>query len=157
MSSTSIRILLTALGLSVAGGALANSVSPEDQIKYRKAGYSFMAWNMGKIKAMTVDAPASFNKDQVLNSARAIAAIANSGMGALYSPESAQAVGDQKTRVKPEFFEQPDEVRKLAIDFNKAANELARVAQGGKINAIKAQLGKTGETCKACHDKFRQK
>jgi hypothetical protein len=44
-------------------------MKPEDQIKFRKAGYAFMSWNMGKIKAQTIDNPASFNKDQVLAAA----------------------------------------------------------------------------------------
>lgn len=150
-------IFIALAGLGLAGQAGANGVSPEDQIKFRKAGYAFMSWNMGKIKAMTVDVPASYNKDHVLNAARTVAAIANSGMGALYSPASAKAVGFQETRVKPEFFEQPEEVKKLAISFNKAANELARVAESGDVNAIRAQFGETGKTCKACHDKFREK
>jgi cytochrome c556 len=157
MPQNIIRIALLSAAVVLAGQASASTVSPEDQIKYRKAGYAFMGWNMGKIKSMTVDSPASYDKDQVLNAARAIAGIANSGMGALYSPESGKDVGGQKTRVKAEFFQQQDEVRKLAISFNQAANELARVAESGNPAAIKAQFGKTGETCKACHDKFRVK
>jgi cytochrome c556 len=76
-------------------------------------------------------------------------------MGALYAVGTDKEVNGEKTRVKPEFFQQPDEVRKLAMAFNKEANELAKVAESGDVAAIKAQFGKTGETCKACHDKFR--
>ncbi len=142
---------------AVTGAAFAQqALKPEEMIKFRKAGYSFMSWNMGKIKAQTVDAPQSFNKDQVLAAARLVAATANSGMGALYGPGTDQDVGGEKTRVKPEFFQQREEVGKLAQAFNREANELARVAESGDPAAIKAQFGKTGETCKACHDKFRK-
>ena len=82
--------------------------------------------------------------------------IANSGMGALFAPGTEKDVGDQKTRVKPEFFQQSDKVRELAMNFNKEANELAKVAAAGDVAAIKAQFGKTGGTCKACHDAFRK-
>ena len=58
--------------------------------------------------------------------------------------------------LKNEFFKEPDEVRKLAMAFVKEANELQKVAATGDVAAIKAQFGKTGETCKACHDKFRK-
>lgn len=150
------KLLLALSALAVAATASAQ-VQPEDAIKYRKAGYSFMSWNMGKIKAQTIDNPGAFNKDQVLAAARTIAAIANSGMGALYVPGSDKDVGSQKTRVKPEFFQQPEEVGKVARAFNAEANKLAEVAAGGDLNAIKAQFGKTGETCKSCHDKFRVK
>ena len=149
------KLVFTAVALSVAAGASAQ-MKPEDQIKARKAGYAFMSWNMGKIKAQVVDNPASFNKDQVAAAANVIAATANSGMSALYGPGTDKDAGNQKTRVKPEFFKEPDEVRKLAMAFVKEANELQKVAATGDIAAIKAQFGKTGETCKACHDKFRK-
>lgn len=149
------KLVFAAVALSVAAGASAQ-MKPEDQIKARKAGYAFMSWNMGKIKAQVIDNPGSFNKDQVAAAANSIAATANSGMGALYGPGTDKDVGNQKTRVKPEFFKEPDEVRKVAMAFAKEANELQKVAATGDIAAIKAQFGKTGETCKACHDKFRK-
>ena len=149
------KLVFAVVAMGLAAGASAQ-LKPVDQIKYRKAGYSFMSWNMGKIKAQTIDSPGSFNKDQVAGAASAIAAIANSGMGALYGPGTDKDVGSQKTRVKPEFFQQQDEVRKLAVAFVKEANELQKVAATGDAAAIKAQFGKTGESCKACHDKFRK-
>ena len=128
------------------------AMKPEDMIKVRKAGYSFMAWNMGKIKG---NLEGTYNKDQVIASANLIAATANSGMGALYGPGTDKDVGDQKTRVKPEFFKEQDKVKELAMAFNKEANELQKVAASGDAAAVKVQFGKTGETCKGCHDKFR--
>ena len=138
---------------SVAGSVLAQqALKPEEMIKTRKADYSFMAWNMGKIKA---NLDGTFNKDQVVASANAVAAVANSGLGALFGPGTDKEVGGEKTRVKPEFFQQQDKVREVAMNFNKEANELAKVAATGDQAAIQAQFGKTGGTCKACHDSFR--
>lgn len=151
------RIVAAFALFAVAGAATAQqALKPEEMIKFRKAGYSVMAWNMGKIKAQTVDAPQTFNKEQVLAAARVIAATANSGMGALYGPGTDKDAGGEKTRLKSEFFQQPEEVKKVAVAFNKEANELAKVAEGGDVNAIKTQFGKVGETCKGCHDKFRK-
>ena len=84
-----------------------------------------------------------------------MAAVANSGLGALFGPGTDKEVGGEKTRVKAEFFQQQDKVRELAMNFNKEANELAKVAATGDKAAILAQFGKTGGTCKACHDNFR--
>jgi cytochrome c556 len=148
------------LVLAITLGALATSAGAEmkveDAIKFRQSGYAFMAWNMGKIKAQVIENPASFNKDQVQAAANAIAAIANSGMGALYVPGSDQGKGWADTRVKPELFQKGDEVKKAATAFNKEANELAKVAAGGDVAAIAAQFGKVGQTCKGCHDDFRK-
>lgn len=148
-----VLFALAAVGLAAGASAQAK---PEDQIKLRKAGYAFMSWNMGKIKQQVIDNPGSFNKDQVLAAASVIAATANSGMGALFGPGTDKDAGGQKTRVKPEFFQQPDEVKKLALAFIKEANELQKVAATGDAAAVKTQFGKTGESCKACHDKFRK-
>lgn len=125
----------------------------EDAIYYRQAGYGFMSWNMGKIKAQTIDESVPFNKDQMIAAANVIAAVANSGMGALYPAGSDK--GD--TKLKPEFFQNMDEVGKIARNFNLAANELAKVAQTGDKAAIANAFGEVGKTCKACHEKFRAK
>ena len=145
-------IALGIISLTLATAASAQ-VKPEDQIKFRQAGYSFMSWNMGKIKA---NLEGEYNAQQGQAAATAIAGIAGSGMGALYGPGTEKDIGSLKTRVKPEFFQQPDEVRKLAMAFNKEANELAKVAATGDAAALKVQFGKVGETCKGCHDKFRE-
>lgn len=149
------KIILALLATAVAGSALAQ-VKPEDAIKFRQSGYTFMAWNMGKLKGMLVDNPASYNKEQAIAAANLIAATANSGMGALYVPGSDKGKGWKETRVKHELFTDRDGVGKVAVAFNKEANELAKVAASGDAAALKAQFGKVGEACKACHDKFRK-
>ena len=150
------KIVIAALPAGLAGSALAQqSLKPEEMIKLRKAGYSFMSWNMGKIKA---NLDGSFNKEQTAAAANAVAAIANSGMGALFGPGTDKDVGDQKTRAKPELFmpQNQDKLRELAMNLGREANELARVAAAGDAAAIRTQFGKTGATCKACHDEFRR-
>lgn len=148
------RFLAVLVLVSVAGTAFAQqTLKPEDMIKIRKAGFDYMAWNFGKIKA---NLDGNFNKDQVVAAANVVAATAGSGMGALFGPGTEKDVGDQKTRVKPELFQQPDRVKELMGNLNREANELVKVAATGDAAAIKAQFGKTGGTCKACHDDFRK-
>jgi len=139
--------------VSFAGAAMAQqSLKPEEMIKYRKAAMNFMGWNMGKIKA---NLDGTLNAEQVAAAANAVAATANSGLGALFGPGSDKDAGGEKTRLKAEYFQNPDKVREVAMNFNKEANELAKVAATGDKAAIQAQFGKTGSSCKACHDNFR--
>jgi len=150
------KIVVALLIAGVASASFAQqSLKPEEMIKIRKSGYSFMSWNMGKIKA---NLDGNFNKEQVIAAANLVAATANSGMGALFAPGTEKDVGDQKTRVKPEFFDpaNKNKLSEVALAFNKEANELAKVAATGDVAAIKAQFGKTGGTCKGCHDAFRK-
>jgi len=138
---------------ALAGSVLAAPLKPEEQIRFRKAGYGFMAWNMGKIKE---NLEGVYNNAEVAKAAGAVATVSNSGLGTLFGPGTDKDMGDIKTRVKPEFFQQPDKVKELAVAFNREANELAKVAATGDAAAVKAQFGKTGEACKACHDQFRK-
>lgn len=143
---------------TLASAATVASAGPiEDQIRFRQSAYSFIGWNAGKIKKQVVDQPATYNKDQVIAAANAIAAAANSGLGALYGVGTDKGTGWKPTQLKPDFFQKPDEARRVAVAFNTEANELARVAQNGDVEAIKAQFGKLSETCKGCHNNFRQR
>ncbi|MFI3194288.1 MAG: cytochrome c [Methylococcaceae bacterium] len=149
------KLTLAIILTTAATTALAGPI--EEQIRFRQSAYSFLGWNTGKIKKQVVDNPETFNKDYVSAAANAIAAVANSGLGELYGTGTDQGTGWKTSRLKPEFFQKKDEVTAIANTFNVAANELAKVAATGEVNAIKAQFGKLGETCKSCHDLIRIK
>jgi cytochrome c556 len=146
-----LAILLAATGTAAIAGPI------EEQIRFRQSAYSFAAWNVQKIKNQVVDHPETYNKDTVAAAANAIAAVANSGLGALYGEGTDQGIGWKQTRLKPEFFQKKAEVTVAANTFNEAANELAKVAATGDVNLIKTQFGKVGESCKGCHDLIRIK
>ena len=143
------------LGLSLT--AQAEAVSPEDQIKLRQAGYSYMSWHMGKIKAQVIDQSVAYNQAQVAAAANTLAAIASSGMGALYGPGTERSVGDRVTRVKPEMFDNFDDVAAISARLNETTGALASAAASGDQAAIRVAFGDVGQTCKSCHDKYRQK
>jgi len=140
--------------LAAAASAVAQQgPKPEQLIKWRQSAYQLLAWNTGRIKA-NVDG--QYNKEDVVKAANTIAAIANSGLGALYAPGTETGKGWHDTAVKPELFTDK-KAGEAAANFNKEANELAKVAAVGELAAVKAQLGKVQGTCKACHDDFRKK
>ncbi|OJW49570.1 MAG: cytochrome C [Candidatus Accumulibacter sp. 66-26] len=148
-----MKKIVAALVLAGFAAGASAQMKPEDAIKFRQSTYGFMAWNMGKIKASLEGA---YNKEEVAKAAHAIAVSANSGMGALYLPGTDKGTGWKETRLKSEFFSQQEEVGKIARAFNAAANELDKAAASGDAAAVKVAFGKTGEGCKACHDKFRK-
>jgi cytochrome c556 len=155
-SKLTLAVIIAVIIAAVSSAAFAGQAE-DAQVKFRQSAYSFAAWNCSKIKNQVVEHPETYNKDQIIAAANAIAAVANSGLGALYGPGTDQATGWKKSRLKPEFFSKQDDVKKVAIAFNKEANELQKVAASGDVAAIKVQFGKLGETCKSCHDDFRVK
>lgn len=152
----SIKSLAAILALTVSASAFAQQAAPkpEQLIKWRQSVYQVLAWNSGRIKA---NVEGQFNKDEVVKAANAIAAIANSGLGALYAPGTETGKGWHDTTVKPELFTDGKKAGEDAGNFIRESNELAKVAAVGDAAAVKAQYGKFTQTCKACHDDFRKR
>lgn len=150
-----MRRKFAAATLLVAVTALAVAGPIEDQIRYRQSAYALISWNMGKIKQQVVDKPQNYDKAQVLAASNAIVAIANSGLSGLFGPGTEKGAGWHETKVKPDFFAEPEKVHKLTADFNREVAELAKVAADADVAAVRTQFGKVGETCKACHGSYR--
>jgi cytochrome c556 len=146
------KISTLVVALTILAGTAVAQMKPEDAIASRQAGYKFMAWNMGRIKA-NVDG--QYNKDEVIQAANVIQAIANSGMGKLYLPGTDKGTGYHETKVKAELFTDKEGVGKVAKVFNEAANELAKVAATGDAAAVKTAFGEMGKACKGCHEKYK--
>lgn len=144
---------LAAITLSASGLAQAQA-KPEQLIKWRQSAYQVIAWNNGRIKA-SLDG--TYNKDEVQKAANAIASLANSGLGALFAPGTEHGKGWKETSAKPELWAAGSKVGEYANNFATEANELAKVAGSGDVALIKAQFGKLGRTCKACHDDYKAK
>lgn len=151
-----VKPFLVAVALSVTASAFAQQAAPKPEtvIKWRQSVYQVLAWNSSRIKA-NVDG--QFNREEVVRAANSTAAIANSGLGALYAAGTEQGKGWHDTSAKPEIFKDGKKVGDLAGNFVREANELAKVAVNGDQAAVKAQFGKLGQTCKACHDDYKVK
>jgi len=154
MKTRLIAASLAAAATLIAGLALA-SPSVEDQIKARQSAYTFMGWNMNRIRAQVIDEDVPFNADQVRAAANAIAATANSGMSAMYGADTIQGTGWKPTRLRPEFFEDMARTGEIAGNFVREANALAAAAETGDKAAIAAQFRQTADSCGACHRPFR--
>ena len=154
-----MKKLLTTIALSTClctSSVMAEGLKPEKAVDIRQAGFTFMAWNMGRIKASL---KGEYKAEEVKAAARSIASIANSGLGQLFIPGTEKSTDKFETEVKPELFapENREQVGKLAGDLAMASSELAMAAEKGDPAAVEAAFGKTGKACKACHDEFRMK
>lgn len=146
------RLLWAALAAAVALPAFAQFKKPEDAVEYRQAAFTVMANHFGRIGAM-VNGKAPFD---------ASAAAANAEIVATMSklPFAAFVEGSEKaghTHAKPEVWTEPEKFKAAANKMQEEAAKLAAVAKGGNLEQIKAQFGATAQSCKACHDHFREK
>ena len=142
--------VLAAVAITLAAPAQAQFAKPEDAIKYRKSALSVMGTHFGRVAAMA-NGRIPFDA----GAAASNAAIAES-MSKL--PYFAFIDGSDKgdTKARPEIWTDRAKFNAAAEKMQGEMTKLAMVSKGGNIDAIKAQVGATGGTCKACHDDFRK-
>ena len=146
--------LVAAGALAVSPWATAQSAPrPEALIKWRQSAYQVIAWNSGRIKAALAGQYAPL---EVQNAAAALAAVANSGLAALFAPGTEHGKGWRETTAREEVFNDAGKFRALTEEFAREANTLARVAAAGDRNTVNEQFLKVAQTCKSCHNQFRQ-
>jgi cytochrome c556 len=142
-------ILLLAL-LACVGSAGAQQRKPDEAIAYRQGVFKLIRWNMGPLAAMA-KGEASWDGAQFARRAARLSWLS-------YQVEEGFPKGSDTgavTDAKPEIWANFDDFRAKLKDFQREAAALRDVAATGDEAASKAQLGKVGGTCKACHDEYK--
>lgn len=141
------------LGLSLLTVAQAADPKPEEVVEYRQSVYNVIGWNFKPIGAMAKgDVP--FDAPAVARHAQFIEMLSKALPEGFAKGTGPDAV--KNTEAKPEIWTKASEFDSKLKDFQQEATKLSEVAKGGDEKAIKAQFGKTAETCKACHKEFRK-
>ena len=150
------RVLVLAsgiLGASILTAVQAADPKPQDVVDYRKAVYTVVGWNFKPIGAM-VKGEIPFDAAAVARHAQYVALMSQAAPEGFAKGSGPDAVKD--TDAKPEIWTNSAKFETAMTDFQREAAKLAEVAKGGDEGAIKAQFGKTAETCKACHKEFKK-
>ncbi len=143
--------LMVAVTLSQA----AHAADFSKQIKARKAVMQIYAFNVGQLAAMVkgkmpYDAAAA---SAAANNLLAAATMKNAAMWPKGSDASAPGL-DGKTRAKAENWTQYPKAAEAGKALVAAATKMAGAAGNG-VDAIKANFGAVGASCKGCHKPFR--
>lgn len=129
--------------------ASAQFAKKEDAIKYRQSAFALMGNHMGRIAAVT-KGEVPFNAADVQKSAQLIATLSE-------LPWAAFGPGTEGGKAKPAIWKETDKVKAGADKFMKAAADLNTAAKSGNLEQIKKAFGATGQSCKACHDSYKDK
>lgn len=147
---TSLRLGAAALLVAALPfSASAQFAKKEDAIKYRQSAFALMGAHMGRIGAVT-KGEAAFNAAEVQKSAALIATLST-------LPWEAFGPGTEGGKAKPAIWKESDKVKAGADKFMKAAADLNAAAKSGNLDQIKKAFGATSQTCKACHDSYKDK
>lgn len=143
------RILITTLLLLLASSAAAEQ--PENYIKYRQAMMKAIGGHMSAISQL-VRGKVANNGDLAMH-ASALAAL-NKDLTRLF-PEGSDF---GETQAKAVIWDEWEKFDKAAGEAAKATAALADAASGGADAAqIAAAHKAVGQSCKGCHEDFREK
>jgi cytochrome c556 len=144
--------ILVSLAAAVAAQGAFAQAKPEDEIKYRQSAFTVMARSFGLLGAMAAG-KAPFDAKKAADAADVLAVVHP-------LPFTAFGPGTDKggnTKAKPEIWQKTEEFNKDADAMKAEIPKLVAAAKGGQLDAIKAAFGPVGQTCKACHDSFKEK
>ena len=155
-TQTSPRRRLTALALAataavgLAAVAHAQQNRAAQQIKYRQAVYTVLGTQFGIMGAMA-QGRAPWDAKAFATAADRAAFISTVAPDT-FPPGSESGA---PTEAKPEIWRNQEEFGRMMRDLQDKTRALAAAAKSGDQNVAKAALGAAGQTCKACHDKYK--
>ena len=138
------------LGAATALPAAAQFAKPEDAIKYRKAGMTVMATHFGRVAGMA-NGKIPFDAKSAADNAEIATTMSK-------LPYVAFLPGTDKgeTRAEPKIWNETDKFNAAATKMQEEMAKLNVAAKSGDLDKIKAAVGDTGKSCKACHDNYRK-
>jgi len=142
-------LLLAVAGTLAAIPAAAQFAKPEDAIHYRQSAMTIQGTHFGRIAAMA-NGRVPFDAAAVASNAELVATVSK-------LPWPGFGAGTEGGKAKPEIWKEQAKFKELSDKLQAETEKLLVAAKGGNLDAIKAQVAATGDTCKSCHDAFRNK
>ena len=137
---------------SIASVSAIAQMKPEEAIKLRQSAMKLIGYNFGSIGAMVNDKK-PYNKDEAIRNANRIDALSNHPFE-FFGPGTDKGAD---TKARAEVWKDSARFATLAEKMQAESAKLAGVARTGDQAALKTQFGATAQSCKACHDDFREK
>ncbi len=149
----SVSAALSALALAIALPASAQTgvafAKPEDAVKYRQSALSLMGTHLTRLGQMATGR-APYDAKQAVENAEVLATLSRlpwAGFGPGTDKLSAKA--------KPEIWTEQAKFKDHADKMQGEVAKLLVAARTNNLDNLKAAFGPAANSCKACHDNFR--
>ena len=142
-------LTLAAVFTTVALPASAQFAKPEDAIKYRQSGLSVLGTHFGRLGAMA-NGKIPFDAKSAQESAEIVAFMSK-------LPWTGFGAGTEGGKAKPEIWKEQAKFKDLSGKMEAEAVKLNAAAKTGNLDNLKTAFGPAANSCKSCHDSFRNK
>jgi cytochrome c556 len=142
-------LAIAAAACAMAAPASAQFAKPEDAVKYRQSALFVMAQHFGRIGAM-VNGRAPYDAAAAAANAEVVADMAK-------LPWAGFGPGTDKIsqKAKPEIWTEQAKFKEHSDKLVAETAKLAAAAKTNNLDNLKAAFGPVANTCKACHDAYR--
>jgi len=153
MCSLKSTITLAFLVATMSYAAHAQSIfaRPTDAIKYRQGVFQVMGMHSQRIGSM-VKNERPFDKAIAENDALIIEMMAKE-LDAAFPPGS----DSQPSKAKSDIWQDPTQFKKKLDDLKTSSQKLSAAAKSGDIQILRAAFSTTAQSCKSCHEDFRNR
>ena len=152
MKKSAKLLFFTIVGLLFFGLAYGQFAKPDDAIEYRQSVMTIFGHHMGQMGAMVMGKK-PYEKHEFSHNATIVEMLSTLPWEAFMTPGSDKG----KTALKSSAFKEKDKFLAKAKTFETEIRKLVKAAGGDDFNAIKAQFGGVGKSCKSCHDDYRSR
>lgn len=121
----------------------------EDAVKYRQSAFSVMGTHFSALGAMA-SGKAPYDAKAAAEHADVLAVVAN-------LPWAAFGEGTEGGKAKPEIWKEKAKFDEKHQAFGAEAGKLLEAAKSGELDKLKAAFGPAAQTCKSCHDAYKNK
>ena len=138
--------------IALATPALAQFAKPEDAVKYRQSALSVMGTHFGRIGAMA-NGKVPFDAKVASENAELVAVMAKLPWAG-FGPGTDK---DPRSKAMSDVWTEQAKFKTASDNMVAESAKLAAAAKTGNLDALKTSFAATADTCKACHDAFRNK
>ncbi len=145
-------VLFSLAALAIALPAQAQFKSPEDAVKYRKSAFTLMGAHFGRLAGMA-QGKIPFDAKLAAENADVLATVVKLP----YSTFGEETATVANSEAKPDIWKETPAFKAAAEKMQGEVLKLQAAAKTGDLAQLKVAVGGVGQSCKACHDKFREK
>ena len=147
--------LAATLGIAAAAFTLATAASaqfakPEDAVKYRQSSMFVMGQHFGRIGAMA-NGRVPYDAQAAVANAEVVADMAKLPWAGFHV--STKDV--TQTKAKGEIWSEQAKFKEASEKMQAETQKLLAAAKTSSLDTLKTQFGATAQTCKGCHDNYR--
>ena len=143
-------LLAAALIATLSLPAAAQFQKPEDAVKYRQSAMFVMANHFGRIGAMA-NGRVPYDAAQATANAEVVATMSRLPFVGFVEGTSSTEKGKSSAKIWSERAKFDEGARKMQDEVAK----LVAAARTNNLDNLKTAFGAVGQTCKGCHDDYR--